>query len=514
MAGVLLVAMLGQISVAHAQVPSNDEFCQALPLAYNGSDCSIIGGNTLGASSSTINVTSSVGACDPVATVKDVWYAMAFNSGWPTNVEVTISVFGGAASDVRVFQVLNQSSCSQTTLAQLACSRASGPNLAAPDIVIRPVPGALLYVRVGGFDANSVGGTFSICRRETAIPTCQQQPLLNQAAIRYTPTSATISYLPNIPAQLVLTAPGNVQSTRVFAGSPIVLTGLTENTVYSATLANICTATGAVSPAAPLILRTPLASRYCTTALGGNCLFSSIGNVQIVNTTLNHSEGCFGSADGAYTGVASTSASRTATLVRGQTYQLRVITGSNPGGNNSNVAFWIDFNSNGVFDPNEYTAVPGFSSPVTAGVASFTVPVDATPGLVGLRVRSALVGSQFTAAGACAPTPGQYGETEDYTLIIDQVLPVRASALAAAVELYPTPARHSFTLQLPVALSQQPVEAVLRNSVGQVQQLHTLSAAATGIKAQFSVAELAAGVYTLHLRTPSGVVVKRVVIEQ
>jgi hypothetical protein len=505
--------MLSHANVAQAQAPSNDEPCQALQLAYNGPDCNVTGGTTVGASSSSIIINSSVAACDPVTTVKDVWYVMGFSSGWPTNVEVTISVLGGAASDVRVFQVLNQPSCSQTTLAQLACSRASGPNIAAPDIVMRPVPGALLYVRVGGYDANSTGGPFSICRRETAIPTCQQPPSFNQAAVRYTPTSATITYLPNIPAQLVLTAPGNVQTTRVFAGSPIVLTGLTENTVYSATLANICSSTGQVSPATPLLLRTPLSSRYCTTALGGNCLFSSISNVQIINTTLNHSEGCFGSADGAYTGVAATSASRTATLVRGQTYQLRVNTGSNPGGNNSNVAFWIDFNNNGVFDTNEYTAVQGFASPVTPAVATFTVPADATPGLVGLRVRSALVGSQFTAAGACALTPGQYGETEDYTLVIDQILPVRSAVLAAAVGLFPTPTRHSFTLQLPVALSQQPVEAVLRNSVGQVQQLRTLPAAATGIEAQFSVAGLAKGVYTLHLRTGAGAVVKRVVVE-
>ncbi|WP_310391396.1 T9SS type A sorting domain-containing protein [Hymenobacter sp.] len=85
----------------------------------------------------------------------------------------------------------------------------------------------------------------------------------------------------------------------------------------------------------------------------------------------------------------------------------------------------------------------------------------------------------------------------------------RNAALAAAVGLYPNPARQRFTLEVPAG-SLRAASATLLNALGQAVQARPLNAA--GITS-FDVSGLAAGVYSLQLQTGSDLVVKRVVVE-
>ena len=88
----------------------------------------------------------------------------------------------------------------------------------------------------------------------------------------------------------------------------------------------------------------------------------------------------------------------------------------------------------------------------------------------------------------------------------------RNEALAATVDLYPNPAHRSFTLSVPAG-SLHAASARLLNALGQVVQTQQLSLPAAGGTTAFDVSRLAAGVYSLELKTGSDLVVKRVVVE-
>ena len=89
----------------------------------------------------------------------------------------------------------------------------------------------------------------------------------------------------------------------------------------------------------------------------------------------------------------------------------------------------------------------------------------------------------------------------------------RNEALAATVDLYPNPAHRSFTLNVPAGNSLYAASARLINALGQVVQTHQLNLPAGGGTTAFDVSRLAAGVYTLELKTGTDLVVKRVVVE-
>jgi hypothetical protein len=88
----------------------------------------------------------------------------------------------------------------------------------------------------------------------------------------------------------------------------------------------------------------------------------------------------------------------------------------------------------------------------------------------------------------------------------------RNEALAATVGLYPNPAHQRFTVQVPAG-SLQAATATLTNTLGQTVLTKQLALPAAGGTADFDVSRLAAGVYSLQLKSGNDLVVKRVVVE-
>ncbi|MBJ6110602.1 T9SS type A sorting domain-containing protein [Hymenobacter sp. BT523] len=88
----------------------------------------------------------------------------------------------------------------------------------------------------------------------------------------------------------------------------------------------------------------------------------------------------------------------------------------------------------------------------------------------------------------------------------------RNEALAATVGLYPNPAHQNFTLDVPAG-SLHAATATLINSLGQTVLTQQLSLPTAGGSAKFDVSRLAAGVYSLQLKSGNDLVVKRVVVE-
>ncbi len=92
------------------------------------------------------------------------------------------------------------------------------------------------------------------------------------------------------------------------------------------------------------------------------------------------------------------------------------------------------------------------------------------------------------------------------------VTATRNEALAATVGLYPNPAQRRFTLSVPAGRLHA-ATATLVNALGQTVQTRQLALPAAGGTADFDVSRLAAGVYSLQLKTADVLVVKRVVVE-
>ncbi|MEI8136874.1 MAG: GEVED domain-containing protein, partial [Bacteroidota bacterium] len=151
---------------------------------------------------------------------------------------------------------------------------------------------------------------------------------------------------------------------------------------------------------------------YCVLNLGGSgCTGDNITNVSIINTTFNNNSNCNTNAtNGTYTQFPP-SPSTTATLSAGVSYSLSVTTTAN------NIeSVWIDFDQNGIYDPSEHTQICLTSVPNIATVAVFNVPITASLGQTGMRVRSRGTGNPNGPTDPC--TTFGSGETEDYVVTI------------------------------------------------------------------------------------------------
>lgn len=149
---------------------------------------------------------------------------------------------------------------------------------------------------------------------------------------------------------------------------------------------------------------------YCKSNLGGNCATTALDSIAIVSTSLaNGPSGC---APSFYTAYPSTGTT-TADLTQGQTYS--VVTKFNGA---AKASMWIDYNHNGVFDNSEWTLVTNASVAGTEVISNLQIPINASLGQTGMRIRTRATNGALDSAQACA-TFGS-GETEDYIINILQ----------------------------------------------------------------------------------------------
>ncbi|MCC3155386.1 Ig-like domain-containing protein [Hymenobacter sp. BT770] len=93
-----------------------------------------------------------------------------------------------------------------------------------------------------------------------------------------------------------------------------------------------------------------------------------------------------------------------------------------------------------------------------------------------------------------------------------RVLGVASAKLAAQVGVYPNPATTTVFVELPAALGRVAVAAELVDALGRTVRTQSLPAQGAAAH-RLDLANLATGLYTLHLATTAGVVVKKLVVE-
>jgi hypothetical protein len=191
-----------------------------------------------------------------------------------------------------------------------------------------------------------------------------------------------------------------------------------------------CTVTCAAFPGNPVSTNTinvtlnPATLCYCFPQNPtGSCPNDKITAVNIVGTTLNNTDNACNITNGsAYTNYPDTG-SATGSFQQGQIIQLSVTT------NNTNIlSVWIDYNQNGIFEASEWQQIALNSAANIANLVSINVPVNATVGKTGMRIRSRSSGSSNGASDACSAMFS--GETEDYIVDITAAIPCTGAPIA------------------------------------------------------------------------------------
>lgn len=163
---------------------------------------------------------------------------------------------------------------------------------------------------------------------------------------------------------------------------------------------------------------------------------------QVILNTLNNQSACNNYTD--YT--------QGTNLVKGQAYDIAIIpqiTGGSPGTayTGDEIAAWIDFN--GDFDFDDSGERIAFVSIVSGSslVFNFSVPSNAVTGVVKMRVRISFNGEQGGEGpiDPCGVT--NYGEVEDYNIVLSNYLGLEQNHLDA-ISIYPNPATDEVKIDL------------------------------------------------------------------
>jgi GEVED domain/Secretion system C-terminal sorting domain len=176
------------------------------------------------------------------------------------------------------------------------------------------------------------------------------------------------------------------------------------------------------------MLQSVSAQTYCMPLT--NC--SSGAHISLVTIgTVNNSSSCSNNGYADYTKTITPDSIQAGTIKT-----IKVLTGTPSGYSSGNLAFWIDFNKNGIFDSSEYFFMG--SGLGTTFTKQILVSSSTPGGLTTMRIRRVLNGS-LNPGAACGSY--LYGETEDYPIYIKPAevvishVPFRDTLYSPSIEL-------------------------------------------------------------------------------
>lgn len=235
-----------------------------------------------------------------------------------------------------------------------------------------------------------------------------------------------------------------------------------------------CTASQEVTYSGIAIYTTYTELTYCEPVLScsDDDVITNVNFREIDNTTT-----CSPNGFGDYTHL-------TATVAAGEAYPIEVTVGA--GWNVESVSVWIDYDNDGVFDENEfYYLGAGSGETLTRDI---TIPSYLEDGEYRMRVRVAAVDYDTATWDKSCDETQTYGETEDYTVVVN-TLSVN-NPEAQNVRLYPNPTSDVLNLSANQAIS----HVVVYNLLGQ----KVLEKSLNDTEVQLDVSTLKSGVYTIQ----------------
>lgn len=194
-----------------------------------------------------------------------------------------------------------------------------------------------------------------------------------------------------------------------------------------------------------------------------------------------------------------TSYNLSATLIKGQSYDITIIpqiTGDNPGSAyvGDEIAAWIDFNSDFDFDDVGERIAFVSITPGASLVFNFPVPTTAVTGIVKMRTRITFNATQGGEGpiNPCGIT--NYGEVEDYNIILSNSLGLEQNHLDA-ISIYPNPASDEVRVNLS-GIESETISLELMDMTGKVIQTQNNI---TGSEGVFDLSAVAKGSYQIRI---------------
>lgn len=308
--------------------------------------------------------------------------------------------------------------------------KASTPNDGSEQVSVpSSLNGQNIKVRI-----SAIGNVFYAVKQMQAMQFlgCNGSAPTNLVVNNITTTSANLSWVPFVGATYSVrykpTSATNWNSTTT-ANPFITLAGLQTNTQYEVQVAAICgTTVGTYSASSNFLTLTPV---YCD-AEATNSDYEYIQNVTLANVNNN-------SLNSTYTDY-TVDPSLQINLVAGNQYTVSVTKGwMNNVADIDAVSVFIDYNLNGSFELNEQVmASPANSTPTST--QTFTVPATAITGQpLRMRVIDIYTGTaNAVLSGSCGTL--QYGEVEDYQVVITSSLATAEVKSTEGISIYPNPA--------------------------------------------------------------------------
>jgi hypothetical protein len=360
-----------------------------------------------------------------------LFYPVQLTGGTNYTFEVYARQDGATSTDANITLAYgsNASSASMTTI--IGPTGIINGNYQSINGTFTPATSGVYYMGIKGF-MNDIPYYISIDDISvTVTPSCAAQPSALTSSITSS-TTATLSWTAASPApgsgyeiyySTSSTAPvaGTAATTTTAAGVVTKsITGLTANTTYYWWVRSNCNGTDKGSWVSGGTFYTGYCLPPATTT---PCTYNLISNVSL-NTLSNNTGGCTG---GTSYNSFPVSGSTTTSLVSGTGYTLNVTLGGTS--STSQVAYWIDWNNNLIFETSEFTYVGNTYASGSIASSTINVPIGTSPNNYGIRIKTDWVSSTTIASSSACSVLG-YGETEDYTFTV--VAPCTAPSAQAS----------------------------------------------------------------------------------
>lgn len=176
----------------------------------------------------------------------------------------------------------------------------------------------------------------------------------------------------------------------------------------------------------------PFYNCYCTSDMGAGYSCQSneyISNINFPAKQLNVTSTCNSpTINDSYTYHAPL-ADATDTVTAGEDLMVSVTYSGSPF--LSRIAAWVDYNQNSVFEPSEFSLIHSSASSSSAATGIISIPLNASAGRTGMRIRATNFSAALDSADACTQLGD--GETEDFVLFIQPSTPCNSAVAAGNI---------------------------------------------------------------------------------
>jgi len=191
------------------------------------------------------------------------------------------------------------------------------------------------------------------------------------------------------------------------------------------------TCIGETPPPVPVSFQTP-GCGVCTDLT--YCAASGTANTEYIRRVILGDIDYQSVAGEGYTFVAD----QTTDLVIGQSYPIQCYPGFPAQAFNQNFRVWIDCNNDGIFQSPEERLFDAAEPTQTLAEGTITIPENAIPGYV--RMRVAMRYAQFSSTEPLICGEWDYGEVEDYCVTLTSIISVAEQTQGDRLSVFPNPA--------------------------------------------------------------------------